>query len=232
MKKMIKASVMAVAMTAMAATAWAYPVAVGDTVTMYANDNSSIAYEGHYQADNLTDSFGVFGVFCLEQNEYFYPTNWGYNAIYKVESIVDYAKSGGLSGQDATGGDPLSYATKWIYSHFMQKDLESVVGLNNSTNLDAEIQDAIWKLEGEYNTVTLTGDALTIYTKANAASGSLAYDVKVMNLVYNSNFGSYKEGAYAQSQLIGQPVPEPSTLILLGAGIAALGFARRRSAKK
>ena len=213
-----------------ATTGWAYPVAVGDRVRMYDGDTVSTPWEGHYQADNLADAAGTFGVFCLEKNEYFYPAPT-YNAVYRVESVLEYAKNGGISGFDAlVGGDPLSYATKWIFSHFMQKDLVSVVGLTNSYNLDAEIQAAIWKLEGEITSIS--GDALTIYNKALLASGPLAYDVKVMNLVYAEAFNGYKVGDFAQSQLIAQPVPEPSTMVLFGAGLAGLALARRRFTKK
>ena len=227
MKRSIKGLVATFALLLTAGAAWAYPVAVGDYVYMYAGDNPNVAYEGHYQAANVNNTTAKFGVFCVEQDEYFYPTTSYTNTSYKVESISDVAYGGGLN---TNNGDTLDYATKWLYSHFMAKDILSKVSGINAYNLDFEIQEAIWKIEGEYPNTALTGDAKILYETAIAAQNSqtqemLQYDVKVMNLVYAN-------GGYAQSQLMAQPVPEPSTLLLLGAGILGLGFARKRFAKK
>ncbi|HEU4878215.1 MAG TPA: PEP-CTERM sorting domain-containing protein [Gemmatimonadaceae bacterium] len=47
-------------------------------------------------------------------------------------------------------------------------------------------------------------------------------NVRVLNLFYQN-------GARAQDQLTLVPVPEPSSLALLGSGVAALCFRRRRA---
>ena len=198
-----------------AAAAWAYPVGVGSTVTMYANDTYA-QYEGNYQArNNATGS--TFGVFCLEMNEYFTP-----GAKYTVASIEDYANNGGVGGA-SDGKDYLRGATKWLYYHFMLKDIQNVTGIAEN---DYNMQLAIWYLENEITAVS--GNAKIYVDKALEAegNGSDTGDVKVMNLVDAS-------GKVAQSQLIGAaPVPEPATVLLLSVGLAGAGMLNRRKNKK
>lgn len=233
MKAFTKSSLTALALLLTAGSAWAYPVAVGDTVRMYNND-TAVQYEGHYQADKIGDIAGAFGVFCIELNEYFTP---GVN--YKVASISTGANKGGLYGQTSTNFDPISKETQWLYYHFLLKDIKDVTGVAEN---DYQLQLAFWFMENEldnrvsqnatyfdayYGARGITTDAEKYVAAAQLAidRGAFLGDVKVMNLIDAS-------GNYAQSQLIGQPVPEPSTILLVGAGLIGLGFARRRAQNK
>ena len=225
MKNITKIYLSAIAMLlAFSVNSWAlpYPVAVGEIITML-NGDTAAQYEGNYQFKNSAGN--IFGTFCLEESEYFNP---GYK--YKVSNISSFAENGGIGGA-TNGKDELSFATKWLYSHFLSKDILAVTGIAEN---DYAMQLAIWTLEEERAYSNLSGAAKTYYDKAIAADTKelLAFDLKAMNLVNDGNDGlDYLGKTSRQSQLVGAPVPEPSTFLLLAAGLLGAGLLRRRSRK-
>ena len=111
-----------------------------------------------------------FDTFCLEKKEHI-----AIGAKYWVS--MDKVAVGGGS---ATGSDPLSGATAWLYNEF----LEGSLAIDSNAEAGA-VQKAVWALEEEDNPALLGGDALSFYNNAKASSWAANDDTKnicVLNL--------------------------------------------------
>jgi hypothetical protein len=192
--------------------------------------NNAAGGGGPFGAHTTGTALGVsdFVTFCLEFTEHF-----SLGGTYDF-TLSDNAVNGGVAGGNP---DPLSDATKWIYAHVALDDYSSLytaaTGLGLSNNVGAHVQAAIWYLEQERTASQIGGPLsasylLATYAVANQNWSTLfaaGHRVYAMNL---TNAG----GGFHQDQLAYQaaaPVPEPSTMLLLGSGLLyAAGKLRRK----
>ena len=164
---------------------------------------------------NLTAGIPNFQTFCVETGEFFSPGTT-YNVTISDEVLYD--------GGQFPNGEPITIGTAWLYSRFAAGTLSGYDYADGSgrTTSAGDLQQAIWYLQGEENSLVNGGaDGTAFYNAAvsalggtinNAANG--AYGVVALNLWVPNPDGS--NGAGAQDQLMVVPqlsaVPEPGAM--------------------
>lgn len=187
-------------------------VVAGDKVKLY--DGPGSTGGGEFYVDVLgkgsSSSPYDFTTFCVEKDEFI-----AFNVAYTVASVSTIAMGGGVN---TNSGDPLDSKTAYLYYQFVSGTLAGYTPTTADANL---FQNLIWMYENEH-TWTPTGKALQWHQDALANAGTGLWGVRVLNLV-DAN------GKWVQDQLVYTGTPEPASILLLGSGLAALAYRRRRA---
>jgi hypothetical protein len=178
---------------------------------------------------------GGFQTFCIEKDEYVSPDGTVYNA-----GIQESAEGGGVNIVEENGSDPVSLGTAWLYNEFVLGNLSgydytpgdpSATVVNHRELSAYDLQTAIWHLEGE---ITLADPSSNYFLNLLVSEGVAPSIDAAMNdnnslyPVYALHLTTLSGGAAQDLLVRSVSVPEPSTLLLLGATLISLVGMRRR----
>lgn len=185
---------------------------------------------GNYSSDAIITINGktYYQTFCIEHNEIINKGDY-------YASIAPYAINGGVGGA-TDNKDAISIGTAYLYSQFARGTLDGynyIPGSGRQTSA-GKLQEAFWWLENEISLVS-PGNNEFILQAWNAlylgqkfddtllrADSDGAYGVRALN-IWNDKYDPTEPD---QTQLT--LVPEPGTLLMIGASLMGLALIRRR----
>jgi hypothetical protein len=170
---------------------------------------------GIIKLQDISQGFTI-ETFCIEKNIHI-----PYQTAVEVETIT---KQGYAAGPLAIGVDYLFYQ---FTTGFFNVLPDSRGNIHTSFQEQLFLQDVIWGLQGQLpaipNSWLNVADGHNYYYMLAVANANLQSDwgTLVLNLVD-------RQKSPVQNMLYQIPVPEPSTLILLGLGLGAATLIRRK----
>jgi hypothetical protein len=216
MKAYFRIMVVLAAAILSAAPALAVPWNVNDTITYTLSNAVSTPFgSGGLFTITNTNTGAVAQTFCIELNEH----------IYQNDHIEGISYAADLGGRGGGSPDPISSSTDWLYAQYT----DGSVAYSNT----AALQIAFWILEDE---VTSAEAASWFNTGLLGIANGYVSDALLHNVgSYGTqvlNLAAATSNAPHQSQLF-HPVPEPTTLLLLGLGlIGVAGYGRKKLFRK
>ena len=158
-----------------------------------------------------------YDTFCIQDNVYIYPNQW-----YPVAAL---STSVGPYNPDKPGEGPLNGAVDYLFYQYKSGVYNTIM---TSLETEADFQEVLWSLQGSgpkyandnpSPSITYLWDTdLLTYNITDTMHHS--WGTQVINIV-DGNFYDIQNQLYNQ-------VPEPSTVILMGTGLACLVGLRRR----
>ena len=226
----------------------------GGEFTIYNIDPATGIDISEYEVGVTANVYGAspsIQTFCIELNRSF-----RLGETIDVD-IQPFATSGGVSGQNAMGVDPVSRGTAYIYSVFAEGEADTLWGYDYTPSpaggrisSAAELQQAIWALENEYDDPSTSfvadpydyisgdlltaiedkfGDLATAMLNQGLSDGVDYFGVSALNITKSGTTRDRQDQLYYHGYSKILAIPDTgSMLTLLGLAFGIVGFFQKR----